>query len=327
MDLTTRYLGLELDHPIVASASPLTRSIDGIRRVADAGAAAVVMGSIYEEEVVAEELQQDFLLNQGAETQGEAFGYFPEMPSGRPSLLEAYLETLRLAADTAGVPVIASLNGTSSEGWIDFAARLEQAGASAIELNVYRVPADPCETGDSVEAGCLEIVRAVCKRVAIPVAVKLAPYFSSLGNVAMRLVEAGADGLIMFGRYYEPDIDLHSLTARSGLELSTLRDMRLPLMWTALLSQKVDCSLAASGGVETLAGADAVMTGSSLLRHGAGHLGALIAGLETWMDSRGFASIADLRGRMSAARRLADPAAFLRAQYVRSLAGGLAAVA
>jgi len=333
MNLNTRYLGLELEHPVVASPSPLTRDIDGIRRVADAGAAAVVMASVFEEEVVAEELRQDMLLEEGAETQGEAFGYFPEMPSGRPNLLDSHLETLRLAADTAGVPVIASLNGTSSEGWIGFATLLQQAGASAIELNVHRVPSDPFETSGNVEAGYLEIVRAVRERVTIPVAVKLGPYFSSPGNMAMRLVAGGADGLVIFGRYYEPDIDLQSLTVRSDLELSTSRQMRLPLLWTALLAGKINCSLAAGSGVETyeevvkflLAGADAVMTSSSLLRHGANHVRTLINGLETWMSSRGFSSVAELRGRMSAARRLADPAAFLRAQYVQGVAGPLAA--
>ena len=333
MDLSTRYLGLDLKHPIVASASPLTATMDGIRRLADAGASAIVMASIYEEQVTAEELALVELQEHGSETQAEASGYFPEVP-GHRSVLEAQLELLRRASERAGVPVIASLNGASNAGWVDFARQMQQAGASAIELNIYRVPADPAETGSAVEDSYAEILRAVKAAVSVPVAVKLSPFFSSPGSVAIRLVEAGADGLVVFGRYYEPDIDLRSLTARSGLELSTPRDMRLPLLWTVLLSGKIDCSLAASGGVETheevvkflLAGADAVMTGSSLLRHGAGHLRVLVKGLETWMDSRGFASVADLRGRMSAARRLADPAAFLRARYVKGLAGGLATV-
>jgi dihydroorotate dehydrogenase (fumarate) len=268
MDLSTTYLGLELEHPIVASSSPLTSSIDGIRRLADAGAAAIVMASVYEEEVVAEELRQFHLMEQGAETQAEAASYFPEYPDTHLGVLDGHLETLRLAAERAGVPIIASLNGATHEGWIDFAAKLEQAGADAIELNVYRVPADPTETGASVEQGYLDILRAVKAQVGIPVSVKLGPYFSSPGNMALRLVEAGADGLVLFSRFYEPDIDLGSLTAKRDLQLSEPDEMRLALMWTALLSDKLDASLAASSGVDTfeevvkflLVGADVVMS-------------------------------------------------------------------
>jgi dihydroorotate dehydrogenase (fumarate) len=327
MDLRTRYLGLELKHPIVASASSLTRSLDDICRLADAGASAVVMASVFEEQVVAEELREAFLLEEGAETQGEASGYFPERPDDHRGLLDAHLETLRLAAERAGVPIIASLNGASQQGWVAFARRLEQAGASAIELNVYRVPADPRETGESVEASYLEIVRAVKAQVHVPVAVKLAPYFSSPGNMALRLVEAGADGIVMFSRFYEPDIDLQSLTARSDLELSTASEARLPLTWVALLAGRLDAALAAGSGIESheevvkylLVGADVVMTASSLLRHGPEHMGTLVRGLETWMTSRGFGSIGDLRGRLAVSRRHADPAAFMRAQYYEIL--------
>ena len=288
MDLSTNYLGLELQHPIVASASPLTATIDGIRRLADAGAAAIVMASVYEEEVVAEELRQFHLMEQGADTQAEAAGYFPEYPDTHLGVLEGHLETLRLAAERAGVPIIASLNGATHEGWIDFAAKLEQAGADAIELNVYRVPADPTETGAAVEQGYLDILRAVKQQVGIPVSVKLGPYFSSPGNMAVRLVEAGADGVVLFSRFYEPDIDLGSLTAKRDLQLSDPDEIRLPLMWTALLSDKLDVSIAASSGVETfeevvkylLVGADVVMSASALLRHGPEHIGTLVDGLQ-----------------------------------------------
>jgi dihydroorotate dehydrogenase (fumarate) len=332
MHLSTRYLGLELKHPIVASASSLTRSLDDICRLADAGAAAVVMASVFEEQVVADELREALLLEEGAETQAEASGYFPEHDH-RGLLLDSHLETLRLAAERAGVPIIASLNGASREGWVDFAERLEQPGASAIELNVYRVRADPRETGESVEASYLEIVRAVKAEVGVPVAVKLGPYFSSPGNMALRLVEAGADGIVMFNRFYEPDIDLQSLTARSDLELSTPYEARLPLMWVALLAGRLDAALAAGSGVESheeavkylLVGADVVMTASSLLRHGPEHMATLVRGLETWMTSRGFGSIGDLRGRLAVSRRSADPAAFMRAQYYEILSHGWAA--
>ncbi len=327
MNLKPRYLGLKLKHPIIASASALTANIDGIRRVADAGAAAVVMESVYEEQVFAEELSHAVLTDMGTETQGEAAGYFPELPEDYPGVLDAHLETLRLAADTAGVPIIASLNGSTPEGWVDFAVQLEQAGASAIELNVYRVPADPNESSASVEASYLDIVRSVTSSVKVPVSVNLSRYFSSPGNVALKLVEAGASGLVLFNRFYEPDIDLVSLTARSELQLSAPHEISHPLMWVALLAGQLDASLAASSGVETheevvkylLVGADAVMTTSSLLRHGPEHLGELVSGLEAWMESRGFESVGDLRGRLSVSRRLADPAAFFRAQYFETL--------
>ena len=330
MDLTTKYLGLELQHPIVASASPLTASIDNIRSLADAGAAAIVMTSIYEEQVVTQELQQFALLEQGAGTHGEVSeetGYFPDLPDTHLGVLGAHLEVMRLASETAGVPIIGSLNGATREGWGDYAVQLEQAGADAIELNVYRVPADPLETGDAVEASYVEVLRSVKERVSIPVSVKLGPYFSSPGNMAMKLVEAGADGLVMFSRFYEPDIDLASLTARPDLKLSESYEIRLPLMWTALLSEKLGASLAANSGVEThaevvkflLVGADVVMTTSSLLRHGPGHVGTLVKGLREWMESRGFESVDQLKGRLSVSRSHADPGAFMRAQYYEIL--------
>ncbi len=330
MDLTTNYLGLELQHPIVASASPLTASIDGIRRLADAGAAAIVMTSIYEEQVVAQELQQYALLEEGAGTHGEVTeetGYFPELPDTDLGVLGAHLEVMRLAAETAGVPIIGSLNGATREGWGDYAVQLEQAGADALELNVYRVPADPLETSEAVEASYVEILRSVKERVRIPVSIKLGPYFSSPGNMAMKLVAAGADGLVMFSRFYEPDIDLASLTARPDLKLSEPYEIRLPLMWTALLSDKLGTSLAANSGVETheevvkylLVGADAVMTTSSLLRNGPEYIGTLVAGLREWMDSRGFESVDQLKGRLCVSRIDADPGAFMRAQYYEIL--------
>ena len=329
MDLTTRYLGLELKHPIVAAASPLTGNIDGIRRLADAGAAAIVMESVYEEQVRAEEFRHVALLEEGAESQPEATAYFPESPDER-GVLEAHLETLRRASGDVGVPIIASLNGSSREGWVDFAVQLEQAGASALELNVYRVPADPLETGQAVEQSYVDVLRAVKARVKIPVAVKLGPYFSSPGNMAKQLVDAEADGIVLFSRFFEPDVDLATLTARSELEPSTRYEIRLPLMWTALLSGKLNASLAAGTGVWTheevvkylLVGADVVTTASSLLEHGPGHLETLSNGLQEWMASRGFGSIDALRGRLAVSRRHADPAAFMRAQYYQIQTAG-----
>ncbi|MCV7090039.1 dihydroorotate dehydrogenase-like protein [Mycobacterium interjectum] len=321
-NLATRYLGLDLKHPIVASASPLTSDLDNILRLADAGAAAIVMASIYEEQVVAEELAQAALLEQGSDTQPEAAGYFPEVPEGR-GMLAGRLETLRRASQRAGVPIIASLNAKSSAGWVDFAHRLQEAGASAIELNIYRVPADPAETGAALEESYAEILRAVKKTVSVPVAVKISPFFSSPGNMATKLVQAGADGLVLFNRFYEPDIDLDSLKAQPDLQLSTPYDIRLPLMWIALLSRHLNASIAASTGVWTrdevvkylLAGADLVMTTSALLEHGPDHLTTLVEGLRDWMESRGFESVAAFKGRLAAGQRPADTADFMRAQY------------
>ena len=321
-DLSTRYLGFDLKHPIVASASPLTSDLDGIRRLVDAGAAAIVMSSIYEEQIVAEELAQAALREQGSETQAEASGYFPEPPADLGAL-EGRLQTLRRASEYTDVPIIASLNAKSHTGWVDFAPRLERAGASAIELNLYRVPADPAETGVALEDSYADILRAVKAAVGVPVAAKIAPFFSSPGNMATKLVGAGADGLVLFNRFYEPDIDLASLTPQPDLQLSTPYDIRLPLMWIALLSRHLNTSIAATTGVWTrdevvkylLAGADVVMTTSALLKLGPDHLTTLVDGLRDWMDCRGFKSVAALKGRLAAGQRPADAADFMRAQY------------
>lgn len=329
MDLSTRYLGLDLKHPIVASASPLTATMDGIRRLADAGASAIVMASIYEEQVTAEELALVELQEHGSETQAEASGYFPEVP-GHRSVLEAQLELLRRASERAGVPVIASLNGASNAGWVDFARQMQQAGASAIELNIYRVPADPAETGSAVEDSYAEILRAVKAAVSVPVAVKLSPFFSSIGNMATKLVQAGADGLVLFNRFYEPDIDLLSLRPKGDLQLSTAYDIRLPLMWIALLSRHLQASIAATTGVWTrdevvkyiLAGADVTMTTSALLKHGPDHLAVLVQGLRDWMESRGFETISAFKGRLATGQRPGDAAAFMRAKYHEILTTG-----
>jgi dihydroorotate dehydrogenase (fumarate) len=321
MDLATRYLGLDLEHPIVASASPLTSDLDGILRLADAGAAAIVMASIYEEQVIAQELAQAALLDQGSETQAEATSYFPAHEE--LGVLDSRLETLRQAAERAGVPIIASLNAKSDAAWVDFAGQLQQAGASAIELNIYRVPADPAETGAALEDSCVDILRAVKNAVSVPVAVKIAPFFSSPGNMAAKLVAAGADGLVLFNRFYEPDIDLATLKPQPDLQLSTPYDIRLPLMWIALLSGNLGTSMAASTGVWTrdevvkylLAGADVAMTTSALLRHGPGHVTTLVDGLRAWMECSGFGSVSAFKGRLAAGQRPADSAEFMRAQY------------
>jgi len=300
MDLSTRYLGLELTHPIVASPSPLTRDIDGIRRLIDAGAAAIVMASVFEEQVAADR-----------------------------GLLEQRLETLHQASKQGGIPIIASLNGETPGGWVSFATQLEEAGASAIELDLYRVPSDPDETGQALEQSYVDILRAVKAKVQVPVAVKLSPYFSSPANMAKQLVEAGAGGLVLFNRFYEGDIDLDSLLVKPDFRLSTTYDIRLPLMWISLLSGRLDASLAATSGVWTyeevvkylLVGADVVMTTSSLLKDGPQHLATLVSGLREWMESRGLSSIGEFKGRLAAAH-LFDPSAFMRVHYSDILTSG-----
>jgi dihydroorotate dehydrogenase (fumarate) len=300
MDLSTRYMGFELRHPVVASPSPLTRDIDGILRLVDAGAAAIVTASVFEQQVAAD--------------------------SG---VLKERLETLRQASKRGGVPIIASLNGETLTGWVDFAKQLEEAGASAIELDLYRVPADPNETGQALERSYVDILRTVKAQVRVPVAVKLSPYFSAPGNMAKQLVEAGADGLVLFNRFYEGDIDLDSLLFKSDFQLSTPYDCRLPMMWISLLSGRLNTSLAATSGVWTyeevvkylLVGADAVMTTSALLKDGPQHLKTLVDGLRAWMKDRGLDSVSEFKGRFAAAH-LADPSAFMHAHYSDILTSG-----
>jgi dihydroorotate dehydrogenase (fumarate) len=325
MDLSSRYLGLALKHPIVASASPLTSTLDGIRRLEDAGAAAVVMSSVYEEQIRAEDTAYALYTDHGSHSHPETASYFPELPDYEHGL-SGRLETLRRAVEAVDIPVIASLNGASATGWVDYAARLEQAGAAALELNVWFVPTDPEESGGEVERRYLEIVHTVRKTVRIPLAVKLSPFFSATAHMARAMVDAGADGLVLFNRFYEPDVDLETLAPKRDLELSSRYEIRLPMMWIALLHGRVKASLAATRGVETstevvkylLAGADAVMTTSALLRHGPGYLRKLVAGLEHWLQAHGHASADEVRGVLGSQR--ADAAAeMLRSQYMRLL--------
>ncbi|MCB1501731.1 MAG: dihydroorotate dehydrogenase-like protein [Bauldia sp.] len=329
MNLETQYLGLKLAHPIVASASPLSRELDGIRQLEDAGAAAIVMPSIYEEEIVAEDTAYEALVERGSWSQPEATeGYFPEAPAFRVGGLQARLETLQRAASACAIPIIASLNGSTPRGWTGFAAELERAGAAAIELNLYRVPADVNESGEEVERRWLETVEAVCGAVSIPVSVKLGPWLSSPGHHALRIAAAGARGLVLFNRFYQPDIDLATLAPKPSLELSSPYEIRQALLWIALLAGRVDASLAATSGVSSseevvkylLAGADVVMTTSSLLRHGPGHVSVLRDGLKQWMEGRGFDDIGRVRGRLAAAF-LRDREALVRAQYIHTLTG------
>jgi dihydroorotate dehydrogenase (fumarate) len=325
MSLVTKYLGLQLAHPIVAAASPLTATVDGMRELEDAGAAAVVMSSLYEEQIRAEDTAYTLYTEQGSDSQAEAGSYFPEIPEYDRGV-SGHLDTLRRASDALDIPVIASLNGTTAEGWIDYARELEQAGASAIELNVYSIPIDLAVSGGEIEHRTLEIVRQVAATVKIPVSIKLAPYFSSTAHMAAELVRAGTSGLVLFNRFYAPDIDLATLRVTRSLPLSTAAELPLSLVWIALLSRRVRCSLAASRGVEThievikylLVGADVVMTASALLRNGVQHMRVMREGLEGWLDENGFASVDAIRGLKDATHAEHVDALF-RAQYIAAL--------
>ncbi|MEO1249484.1 MAG: dihydroorotate dehydrogenase-like protein [Pseudomonadota bacterium] len=325
MKLNTSYMGLSLKHPIVASAGPISQTLDGIRQLEDANAAAIVMFSLFEEQIRRENAMADMLLNAGTDSFGESLSYFPEIANDDVGPYE-YLDLVRSAVETCDVPIIASLNGVSNEGWIDYAKLLQQTGASAIELNIYYIPASIEETGAEVEQRYVDVVSAVKKAVEIPVAVKLNPYFSAFGAMAKQLSEAGADGLVLFNRFYRPDFDLSTLDVAPQLELSQPSEIRLPLLWIAVLAGRIDASIAATTGVQTseqvikylLAGSDVVMTTSSLLSNGPSYLAELVDGLTDWMEAKGYEGVDRMRGAMSQAH-VADPTAFERANYIKTL--------
>ena len=325
MDLSTDYMGLALRNPLVASPSPLSKTVDGVRRLADAGVGAVVLYSLFEEQLRREAALDAELADAGAERFAEAVSYFPEVAEEEPGP-RAYLSLLERAVAAVEVPVIGSLNGVTPGGWTDYALAMQDAGAAAIELNVYYLPGDPHTSGRDVEQRHLDVLGRVKDAVTVPVAVKLAPYFSSTGEMALRLDEAGVDGLVLFNRFLQPDIDAEALAVVSGIELSSPAEARLPRTWIALLRGRVRAALAATTGVEAaddvakylLAGADVVMTTSALLRHGPAHATVLLDGLSAWMERKGFAAVDDVRGILAVAPG-ADEAAHERASYVGAL--------
>jgi len=325
MDLSTRYLGLELRNPLVASASPLSNTVDGVRRLADGGAGAIVLYSLFEEELDREAARNAMLADAGTESFAESLSFFPENAGDRPGP-GRYLSLLERAVAAVDVPVMASLNGVTAGGWTDYATALAGAGAAAIELNIYHLPGDPLVLARDLEQRLVEVLTSVKATVSVPVAVKLSPYFSSIGEMAQRLDQAGADGLVLFNRFLQPDIDPETLTVTTGFGLSSPAEARLPRAWIALLAGRVRASLAATTGVEDmadvarylLAGADVVMTASALLRHGPGYAGVLLRELGAWMDRKGFGSLAELRGLLSVPAGT-DEAAYERAGYVTVL--------
>jgi dihydroorotate dehydrogenase (fumarate) len=329
MDLTTRYLGLTLRNPLIASASPLSGDIATIRQMEDAGAGAIVLPSLFEEQIREEERLIEVLTNVGNDSNPEAGSYFPAAMQYNTGP-EGYLDLVARARAAVDIPVIASLNGTTETGWLDFAQRIEQAGATALELNIYRIASDSAATGGGVEAECVALLQAIRGRIRIPVAIKLHPYFSAFGALARQLDEAGADGLVLFNRLYQPDIDVNRLRWTDDLALSDPSEIRLVLLWLSRLAGRLShASLAAGTGVETadevlkylLCGADAVMTASALLRHGPGHLRTLLTGLEDWLNARGFASVRAIQGLMRPSHPEADAETQVRSHYIRSLMG------
>ena len=325
MDLTTTYLGMTLKNPLVVSPSPISEHLDSIKKLEDAGAGAIVLHSLFEEQIsfLSQELNAN--LQQGDYSFAEALTYFPELEDYKMGP-EGYLGHIRSAKEAVKIPVIGSLNGVSTGGWVEYAKEIQQAGADAVELNVYYVPTNPAMSGAQVEDMYVDLVRAVKANVTIPVAVKIGPYFSSLANMAKRLNEAGADALVLFNRFYQPDIDLAKLEVKPDLVLSGSEALRLRLRWVAILFGNIGADLAITGGVHTpedvikcmMAGANVAMTASALLKHGIGHLSVLRDGIAKWMEANDYESIAQMRGAMSQ-KNCPEPAAFERANYMKIL--------
>jgi dihydroorotate dehydrogenase (fumarate) len=325
MNLTTNYLGMNLKNPIVASSSPLSHTVDSIRRLEDNGAAAVVMYSLFEEQIGFDSYYIDYHLTQGIESYAESISYFPDMRSYNVGPDE-YMNLIRRAKDAVDIPIVGSLNGASVGGWTDYAALIEEAGADALELNVYYLPANPNVTGIEIEALYIDILSAVRQTINIPVAVKLSPFFSSVANMANRLADHGADGLVLFNRFYQPDFDLDNLEVAPRLVLSNSDDLRLPLRWVAILYGRVDADFAITSGIHTscdvikglMAGAKVTMMASELLQNGVRRIGQVLNELVTWLTEHEYESVTQMIGAMSQ-KHCAEPAAFERANYMKML--------
>ncbi len=325
LDLTTTYLGLHLKNPLVASASPLSKKVETLRRLEDAGAAAVVMYSLFEEQLTHESQELHHYLERGTNSFAESLDYFPELDTYNMGP-ELYLEHLHDVKRALDIPVIGSLNGISPGGWVDYAQKMEQAGADALELNIYSLPTDPDVSSVELEDSYVQLVRDVRATIKLPIALKLSPFFTSLPHAAKRFVEAGANGLVLFNRFYQPDFDLEELEVIPNLELSTSHELRLPLRWIAILYGRIAADFALTSGVHTaqdvlkamMAGANVAMMTSALLTNGVGRLMHILNDLQEWMEEHEYASIRQMRGSMSQ-QAVADPAAFERANYMKAL--------
>ena len=327
IDLSTSYMGLRLKNPVVPSASPLSQTLDGIRRMEDAGAAGVVMYSLFEEQINLESLSLNDYLDRGTYSTAEALSYFPEMRGYNGVGPEGYLELVHAAKMACDIPVVGSLNGVSPGGWVEYASLIEQAGADALELNVYFIPSNPLLPGAAVEDLYVEILRDVKRVVSVPVALKLSPYFSNVGHVARRLTDEGADALVLFNRFYQPDFDLENLEVEPRLVLSQSHEIRLPLCWVALLYGELLTDFAVTGGVHDyqdvlkslMAGAKVAMMASELLQRGVGRITEVLRAVEGWMEEHEYVSVNQMIGSLSRTN-VADPAAFERANYMKMLA-------
>lgn len=324
-DLSTTYMGLKLKSPLVAAASPLSRTLDGIKRLEDAGAAAITMYSLFEEQITLESQALDLFLTQGAESYAEAISYFPDLGQYNVGP-EGYLNLILKAKQSVDVPIIGSLNGVSMGGWIDYARKIQEVGADALELNVYFIPTDPSVSSADIEKMYLDLVRNVKASIKIPVAVKLPHFFTAFANVARQLDEAGADGLVMFNRFYQPDLDLEALEVVPRLHLSRSTELLVRLRWIAILYGRIKADMAVTGGVHTaedvlkaiMAGASVATMTSALLQNGLEYLRTVEADLRHWMEEHEYASIQQMRGSLSQ-RSVAEPAAFERANYIKVL--------
>jgi dihydroorotate dehydrogenase (fumarate) len=324
-DLSTTYLGMKLAHPLVASASPLSYTLDGIRKLEDAGIAAVVMYSLFEEQIEQESHALHHYLEYGTHSYAEALDYFPQPDQFNVGPQE-YLELLRKAKEATRIPIMGSLNGVSSGGWIEYAKLMQQAGADALELNLYYLPTDPTLTGLEVEEMYLDVVRDVSQSVSIPIAVKVGPYFSNFTHMAARFVQAGASGLVLFNRFYQPDFDLDHLEVTPNLVLSRADELRLPLTWIAILYGRIQADFAITSGVHThlevlkgmMAGAKVALMASELLKNGLERVGAILQDLQAWMQEHEYESIGQMQGSMSQ-RHVANPDAFERGNYMKVL--------
>ncbi|HOZ69912.1 MAG TPA: dihydroorotate dehydrogenase-like protein [Chitinophagaceae bacterium] len=327
MTLQSTYMGLKLNSPIVVSACTLSEQLDNIVKMEDNGAGAVVMFSLFEEQIRKEEARMNTVMSETSYAFPEALDYFPDLDDFNVGVDE-YLENIRKAKERVNIPIIGSLNGITTEGWIDYSKQIEQAGADGLEVNIFFIPADITMSSSEVEHRYLNIIEAIKSNVKIPVAVKLNPYFSATGNMAMRMKNSGADALVLFNRFYQPDFDINELVLKTDLHYSEPSEIRLPLLWIALLFEKVKLSLAATTGVQSavevvkylLAGADVVMTASSLYKNGIPYLKTMNKELQDWMYMMGFEDITSFRGSMSQ-QNVSDPTAFERANYIRILEG------
>ncbi|MEW6509008.1 MAG: dihydroorotate dehydrogenase-like protein [Bacteroidota bacterium] len=325
MDLSTTYMGLKLKNPIVPASSPLSQSIDNVKKMEDSGAAAVVVYSLFEEQITHESGELDHYLSYGTESYAEALSYFPE-PQHFYLTPYQYLDHIASIKKTVDIPIIGSLNGVSTGGWVKYAKNIEQAGADALELNIYYIAANPSLTGSQIETMYVDVLTEVKKNIKIPVAIKLSPFFTSMSNMAKRLDNAGADALVLFNRFYQPDFDLEKLEVIPNLVLSTNWEMRLPLRWIAILYNNVKASLGATSGIHNhedvikimMAGGDVAMMASELLVKGIGRINEILSSMKEWMEKNEYDSISMMKGSMSQ-KKIAQPAAFERANYMKLL--------